>query len=1126
MSITAGRSVVVGALAIGALSLAPGAQAKPVRPPLEILSPQRGAVLVAPTAGHVLKVRLRVGAGVRKVRVVVSGRGERVVTRRLKRGRGGVWTATLRPGRELSRGPGAVRVSGRRAGRAVATSAHFWVASRRAELLRVSGLPGRTRPRPLDVRLRTAKRVHDVRVRVNGRDARAHFTRTAGGSWSASLSPSAGLRFGRNRVTVTAYTRTGDFERVTRVVRVRRGQPFAAAGADRRARQRELVRLDGRATLPHSAQRMRFSWRIVRRPKGSRARLRNPGAVRPHLRPDRPGRYDVRLVVRPTRSRARASAAAVEGTDTVTVAATPAVRPRGVLVQTIAVDGQSRAGVKVGRDFYAMGAGAFQLVVLDGSTLELQRNATYPASDAGAETLMWAVQSVGDRSIAIITQPQDRPASLTDQGETWLANALDAIRFQPDASQARAFDRAPAPGWSFIGSPGSATGRGLLSFKQAPDRPAGAMTGYLQSIAGAGPGDAGGLFVFNWPATFTQFDTHAGGDGATFNEMTLAGKAYRSDTIAAGASAFHLVWLDGGTLDPLGQATLPGDDPRRLAQTLQSVADANPAMLFMTTIGHPRVTTVAGGTDNGWAAAANLVAQFGGNPNAFLALDGSDRAAYSLAGASLTGAAAPNAGADISLNLQSAPAARVVGMLERRTLGAWDVEVGGAPRGAANLAALTPGIRRVLAQADQAFLAFDGPGEPEAEAYIARQLRLDLDPVDGIRANYWRQGLSAQWANFKNAIADPGLVPPCTDAPCSQGFRTVQRQLDVEFDAVARVRTYFGSDASGTLYQAFNNQFIASEYDFDHIADKIISKYPPQEETASGPNRFDLVEGMLDVGAELVPEGGEALGVAGAALKIAGAFTEGEESTGYLGATEFEAAASQFASTLEHDYTNTLDGLDRIADLLVSDAGRLQAAADAVVGDWAVSGANLSAVLDRSMAAYMWTSLLPATFTAYQCVVPPVYYPREPTTFRPAPWYEVTIDTPANLRWPLATVTNWWPRTPGGWGISGNPVAQVNNVGLLTVGAEIAGDFQYLDNDAARDLFGALDPADKDKLGLSPHYLLALAPRDGAPGFRVDRGAYDASTYDDHGYVRFLCATNEWREDTNVRGQSQPPDDD
>lgn len=1097
---------------LSACALTAPAQAQPATP-IEVLSPERGSFAVG--QHQKVRVRVRLAPGVSKLRAVVSGRRERVVTSRFRAGRRArVRVATLRLGRELSPGPGAIRLRGRLRGRRVVGASHFWVASRRADLAGVR-VPRTGSARPLRMRVRTARRVDDVRIRVNGRNARGHFTRTVGGLWRGSLSASAGLHFGRNRISVTAFTRRGEFERMRRVVRVKRGRPFPGAGRDLTTKARQTVRLDGRSTLPRKDERLRFTWHLVSRPKGSRTRLRSPHAVRPRLRTDRPGTYRLRLRVRPKDARTASSAAAA-GSDTVSVSAQPAVAPTGIPVQTIQVDGRSRQGIQVGSSFYPMSDGdAFQLLLLDGGTLEPLQNLSLAADDV--DVLANTIEEATVGTIVLLTQPSASTPDLSDQAFQQLEEGLGDLGFAFDDSNG-AWNGVGLPaGLSVIGRAGGQGPRALQGIEQSPGRAPGAMQGFLQNSAQTQAGQLGATWVFNWPSTFDQFDTHSGGDDATYNEMTLAGQTYRSETVAAGSSAFHLVWLDGGSLQSLGQTTIPGDQGQELTQALRTIDNQGPSVLFLTTIGHPSIPRPKTGSDAGWATAADLVTAFGGNASAFLALDGSDGAGYSLVGARRTGDYTPNAGLDVSTKLEpQTPDPRVVGVLQRRPAGGWDVGNGGAQGSKTDAGALVPDVLRVLAQPAQPFAPFDGPGEAAAEQYIAERLDIgNTDPTYGIRANYWDPGLDAQWANLKNEIDDPNIVPPCTVAPCSTGFAAVQKQLDIEFDAVAKVRTYFGTYADGTLYEAFNNEFISGQYSFDQISDYILSRYPPQQKQAAGPSPLDVIEGMLDAASELVPEGGEALGVAGAAFELASAFTEGGGSSSYAGATRFDADASQFASTLQQGYTDSLSGLNRVADLLVSDAGRLQFAGDAVLNQWSVDSDDLNGVLDRGISAYMWTSLLPTTMTAYQCVKPPVYFP--PEDFRPSPWYPADVKTPSDIQFPIATVTDWPRRTPGGRGPVSRPSPQVNDVGYLTAGGKIAGDFEYLDGGVASNLFAPID-GNPQHLGLLPVYLFAPQPYGGSPGFVLNQGKYDASDSDATGYVRFTCAKDEWREDTNVRG--------
>jgi hypothetical protein len=75
------------------------------------------------------------------------------------------------------------------------------------------------------------------------------------------------------------------------------GAPLADAGPDQTVRVTERVQLNGAASADPDGNALVYSWSFVSRPAGSAAVLSNPGAVNPSFVADRPGNYDVQLVV-------------------------------------------------------------------------------------------------------------------------------------------------------------------------------------------------------------------------------------------------------------------------------------------------------------------------------------------------------------------------------------------------------------------------------------------------------------------------------------------------------------------------------------------------------------------------------------------------------------------------------------------------------------------------------------------------------------------------------------------------------------------------------------------------------------------------------------------------------------
>jgi hypothetical protein len=144
------------------------------------------------------------------------------------------------------------------------------------------------------LQLRVRRGVGLIRAWVNGRRVRVPHV---GRLWPATtlrLGARHRLRFGRNRVRVLVHDfrrARYDVERWT--VKVRRTRPLAAGISVYRAKAGgRAVRLDGRGARPTKpGHRLSWRWRVVRRPRGSRARLVGSHWPRPRLRPDVPGRY-------------------------------------------------------------------------------------------------------------------------------------------------------------------------------------------------------------------------------------------------------------------------------------------------------------------------------------------------------------------------------------------------------------------------------------------------------------------------------------------------------------------------------------------------------------------------------------------------------------------------------------------------------------------------------------------------------------------------------------------------------------------------------------------------------------------------------------------------------------------
>lgn len=135
-----------------------------------------------------------------------------------------------------------------------------------------------------------------VTVRVDGRQPRAI---RGGQKRSINLYANSGLHPGRNVLAVQALDAgRGTYQRRVLTVAMPATIPVAAAGISRRAKTGRVIQFSAAESVKTGrGQRLVYRWAIVNRPRGSEARLRNASTAHPLLRPDRPGRYVVRVTI-------------------------------------------------------------------------------------------------------------------------------------------------------------------------------------------------------------------------------------------------------------------------------------------------------------------------------------------------------------------------------------------------------------------------------------------------------------------------------------------------------------------------------------------------------------------------------------------------------------------------------------------------------------------------------------------------------------------------------------------------------------------------------------------------------------------------------------------------------------
>lgn len=1008
-----GRLPIIGLMAglavASALALGPADSARAA--PVRFLAPHAGKIV---TSGAV-RVKIKARRPLRGFEAWVDSRrkGGTDVTGRFRSVGGGVRRARLRVDRQLGQGRHELYVRARtRSGGTRTAVRSFNVATRRASLVAVRRPRIGTRRAPVAARVKLRR--GRMRARLNGRNVRRAFEPGRKGRiQTARLTVHDGLRFGRNRLVVTAFTANGRYKRVRRTFKVSRRHPLADAGRDRTTRVGARLRLNGRRSRPaRRRSKLRMRWRIVDRPEGSKPKLKRARRARPRLIADVEGHYTLRLRVRERRARGdrrgqRARGAAAGGIraarvtprtsdDVVTVAAQPNVLPQGVPVKTIAFDADT-PGIELGGEFYpARGGGGPQLLVLDRETLAVNRGSsrTFPVGDSGVGQLNQALAALTSDQLAIVTGG-GRNLGLDRSGIQELATAVGSIgaalrRFQTPAPEAEAAIESGQ--WSVVGIPGTSPGTAyqLLGREQGAFRVLpGGMSGFFQL-------DSNDDFTFTWAPEYLTFDTQAPGSTKTKNVISVNGKDHPSPNLELGQSGVQVLWLDADTLElrdtltylnrrpDSGECGSPGQ-PECLRDfvmkggKLSEIAADPDSMLLINTILEPNVFQSSRGT---LALLADGLKPFGANPQVVLAGVGIPEVTglgnYSFVGVNGLGELGPNSGAEVNTGADAVEAPRLAGTFERNRQGLLVPAGYGSPGPGVEAEVAQQDLQRLLAQPDEPFPAFDTPAERAAERYIADRLDLRPDSKFGIRGLYW-QDLNIDWGAQQSSL---NALDPCAAPPCAQGFEAVKTQLAREFGMVATVLNYFTVNTGNTLLGVLEEAMFSSAVDFFGISSEIMSTYNPPPKPAQGRNALEIIEGSVTIASgvgEAIPVVGGAVAapftIASGAAEIVQGTTTKPGGNPTFDPTVFEQKIGSFAKVLNGGLRAALDNLDHVAVLLVSDWGRLQSAtakvntpSDGPEHGWGLNSQSSSAlgtVITLGLRRYMWSSLLPVPLTIY-----------------------------------------------------------------------------------------------------------------------------------------------------------------
>jgi hypothetical protein len=969
-----------------------------------------GRMLVAPRAEALVKrlpvrVAVRVPARTGRLWVRVGGRN---VTARFRRSRGSLRVAKLTRGDGLRYGHNQLSVlAKRRGGRPVMQARSFVLARRQDGLVRLRVRPGpvtslnvrvagRASLAPghfgksgaVERRLSVIRRERTLRVWLNGR----RVTRALDGSqptrWWAKLSATHGLRYGVNRLRILiAEPDSGRYALLRRRFVVRRDRHLAGAGGDTATRVGGRARLDGRRSRLAHGGRPRHRWRIVSKPRGSRAKLRRAGSARPVLTPDRRGRYVVALTVTGRSKRATAAQATGSITDTVEVTAGPAsllVPFKGLSL----TDRPGYPGIQVGDKFYPnptpdpFATGYFmQWLTLDRRTLTPVKtgNTWFDGQGTGANGIQGLVCALSDPKdpchgqmgiapfgtdelvilsfVGLGTSQNARPPVQPAQ----IAAFNDAMRTLGVGPIDKGILQALDQKLAIVGVPsGDGSGRYTHGGRMSSD----VLTGWLMPDA-LKDGDA---FRFRFQPERPAFDTSSIST-PTSNTMTLRDQEVDAALPPGYSGGFQIALIDPVDFVVVDQAVFgtnaPSLDPLSQRQAMVKFLQDN---AFQYTIAVQSIGDVEPGGEVGvWRDLSRALAVYGANPHTFNTVGGS----YAFLGGSWL---EKDEVADSSSVVPIDPTANkresgtLRGRMSMRRDGYW-TPVAADPAESLDLSLYDTVFRPPTPwpytaggafpqQQNCAAAGSDTAAYAAALSYIAAGIHLAADESD-LRSAYVRRDESA-WSDQKVDLLALDYRPGNGFGQAE--FCNLKAQLQREFDWLDRTKTLFDTYKE-VLGSSGNLQLV----DLQQIGTKILNTIAIADTDAGvGWSLGGFVGHLISAGLAFVP-GGEAVAAAWEALvavyELVRELVSESGPTAKPVGDQVQTEVGELSHNVATQLAAAADALVRLRDVIISDYGRLQALGTQIEDDGSdVDAPTMTHNLRAAANAFFSSKLVPIPY--------------------------------------------------------------------------------------------------------------------------------------------------------------------
>ncbi|HTX11305.1 MAG TPA: hypothetical protein VME22_21975 [Solirubrobacteraceae bacterium] len=957
--------------------------------------------------GRSTQVVVRLGSGVRSFQAGVGGQ---TVTGAFRSADGGdSRVATLRvgstPGLGFGRNTLYVRTSNGR-GRRWFTQRSFVLARPVGGLFNTASADAGCGT-GAQVRVGLARPQLAVDVRVDGGPPRAI---RGGSTRSIDLYANSGLHPGRNVLTVQALDAVrGVYQQ--RVLRVEMPStiPVAAAGISRRAKTGRTIQFSAAESVKTApGQRLVYRWAITGRPSGSRARLQGASSAHPLLRPDRPGRYVVRVTIFEVSAAAASSgrvssadmlcAADSESVATTTVSAALSAGPMGVPLDTIATT-NGGLGVQVGNpnmagsQFYAVTdrSKALQLVVLNRSTLAEEQNVSYGNDSAGASALLSAVKQLSSSDLVIITKPNTEVTNVADpyHGDATttatINQALNAIGVSsvsatvatevgchPDEEEQ--VEDSPCSSFSAIGVPGIPVGQGTVN------------PGFGAPTSATAPGDLHGYLREDLVGTnFTFVNVErvpldSGDPDANPAVVTIGSDepgsevpktTYTSQKLSG--PGFYLLILNAGDLKPEYQVTEPetAQGLHELGLYLAATGSTNPtAMVIVRSIGAVS-RPPSGGDSQNWDYVATQLQRLGGSQYLFDALEGKTSSQFAQVGPS-GWPGYPSPWTQVATH-EHGGSGRLAGLLARNNSSQFYLD--DAYPSKLN----DPG--RPLAGSLAGIMSLPTTAWPDrattGDQAVLNCVATHIDPNGALRTpievNYTNHNLVGNWAAWASTIGGAGYYDTLSGyKDCASftraDFDEVTDQLRSEWTAVPRVWGLI-SNLQQPLLDSQGNAAEVGSAAAEVNADVGTSSQSVQYDGwAIASNLLLIVASAPGIDEFAAP-----LEFMSAGIDLATSLNQNPD--GSDAEDDVRTTAADLGASMERKYSADIVGLDETGDILVSDWTKLQLAAQNAANlknaaaDWSWTTTDAKKATQQLLVAtrqLAYTTLFPLKYKLYR----------------------------------------------------------------------------------------------------------------------------------------------------------------